>query len=75
MKAHITNPAIEALREVTLIKLEVKKAELEGTIKTLEEQGMDTSFFKGYLEGILKALKGVNYIEMYSPSDIEVYMY
>lgn len=74
MKAHITNPAIEALREV-LIRLEVKKAELEGTIKTLEEQGMDTSFFKGYLEGILKALKDVNYVEMYSPRDIEVYMY
>lgn len=74
MKAHITNPAIEALREV-LIRLEVKKAELETTIKTLEEQGMDTSFFKGYLEGILKALKDVNYVEMYSPSDIEVYMY
>lgn len=73
MKAHITNPAIEALREV-LIRLEVKKAELETTIKTLEEQGMDTSFFKGYLEGILKALKDVNYVEMYSPSDIEVYM-
>lgn len=74
MEAHITNPAIEALREV-LIRLEVKKAELETTIKTLEEQGMDTSFFKGYLEGILKALKDVNYVEMYSPSDIEVYMY
>ena len=74
MKAHITNPAIEALREV-LIKLEVKKAELETTIKTLEEQGMDTTFFKGYLEGILKAIKDVNYIEMHSPSDIEVYMY
>ena len=73
MKAHITNPAIEALREV-LIRLEVKKAELETTIKTLEEQGMDISFFKGYLEGILKALKDVNYVEMYSPSDIEVYM-
>lgn len=73
MKAHITNPAIEALREV-LIRLEVKKAELETTIKTLEEQGMDTSFFKGYLEGILKALKDVNYVEMHSPSDIEVYM-
>lgn len=73
MKAHITNPSIEALREV-LIRLEVKKAELETTIKTLEEQGMDTSFFKGYLEGILKALKDVNYVEMYSPSDIEVYM-
>ena len=73
MKAHITNPAIEALREV-LIRLEVKKAELETTIKTREEQGMDTSFFKGYLEGILKALKDVNYVEMYSPSDIEVYM-
>lgn len=72
MKAHITNPAIEALREV-LIRLEVKKAELETTIKTLEEQGMDTSFFKGYLEGILKALKDVNYVEMYSPN-IEVYM-
>lgn len=73
MKAHITNPAIEALREV-LIKLEVKKAELETTIKTLEEQGMDTTFFKGYLEGVLKALKDVNYVEMHSPSDIEVYM-
>lgn len=73
MKAHITNPAIEALREV-LIRLEVKKEELETTIKTLEEQGMNTSFFKGYLEGILKALKDVNYVEMYSPSDIEVYM-
>lgn len=73
MKAHITNPAIEALREV-LIRLEVKKAELETTIKTLEEQGMDTSFFKGYLEGILKALKDVNSVEMNSPSDIEVYM-
>lgn len=71
MKAHITNPAIEALREV-LIKLEVKKAELETTIKTLEEQGMDTTFFKGYLEGVLKALKDVNYVEMHSPSDIEV---
>lgn len=74
MKAHITNPAIEALREV-LIKLEAKKLELETTIKTLEEQGMDTSFFKGYLEGILKAIKDVNYVEMYSPRDIEVYMY
>lgn len=74
MKAHITNPAIEALREV-LTRLEAKKLELETTIKTLEEQGMDTSFFKGYLEGILKALKDVNYVEMYSPSDIEVYMY
>lgn len=73
MKAHITNPAIEALREV-LIKLEVKKAELETTIKTLEEQGMDTSFFKGYLEGVLKALKDVNYVEMHSPRDIEVQM-
>lgn len=74
MKAHITNPAIEALREV-LIKLETKKSELEGTIKTLEEQGMDTTFFKGYLEGILKAIKDVSYVEMYSPRDIEVYMY
>lgn len=74
MKAHITNPAIEALREV-LTRLEAKKLELETTIKTLEEQGMDTTFFKGYLEGILKALKDVNYVEMYSPSDIEVYMY
>lgn len=74
MKAHITNPAIEALREV-LKRLETKKSELEGTIKTLEEQGMDTSFFKGYLEGVLKALRDVNYVEMYSPSDIEVYMY
>lgn len=73
MKAHITNPAIEALREV-LKRLETKKSELEGTIKTLEEQGMDTSFFKGYLEGVLKALRDVNYVEMYSPSDIEVYM-
>lgn len=74
MKAHITNPAIEALREV-LKRLEAKKAELETTIKTLEEQGMDTTFFKGYLEGVLKALRDVNYVEMYSPSDIEVYMY
>lgn len=74
MKAHITNPAIESLREV-LTRLETKKSELEGTIKTLEEQGIDTTFFKGYLEGILKALKDVNYVEMYSPSDIEVYMY
>ena len=73
MKAHITNPAIEALREV-LKRLETKKSELETTIKTLEEQGMDTSFFKGYLEGVIKALRGVNYVEMYSPSDIEVYM-
>lgn len=74
MKAHITNPAIEALREV-LTRLEAKKLELETTIKTLEEQGMDTTFFKGYLEGVLKALEDVNYVEMYSPSDIEVYMY
>ena len=74
MKAHITNPAIEALREV-LTRLEAKKLELETTIKTLEEQGMDTTFFKGYLEGVLKALRDVNYVEMYSPSDIEVYMY
>ena len=74
MKGHIDNPAIEALREV-LTRLETKKSELEGTIKTLEEQGMDTTFFKGYLEGILKAIKDVNYVEMYSPSDIEVYMY
>lgn len=74
MKAHITNPAIEALREV-LKRLETKKSELEGTIKTLEEQGMDTTFFKGYLEGVIKALKDVNYVEMYSPNDIEVYMY
>lgn len=73
MKAHITNPAIEALREV-LKRLETKKSELETTIKTLEEQGMDTSFFKGYLEGVIKALRDVNYVEMYSPSDIEVYM-
>lgn len=74
MKGHIDNPAIEALREV-LKRLETKKSELEGTIKTLEEQGMDTTFFKGYLEGILKAIKDVNYVEMYSPRDIEVYMY
>ena len=74
MKAHITNPAIEALREV-LTRLEVKKFELETTIKTLEEQGLDASFFKGYLEGILKALKDVNYVETHSPDDIEVYMY
>ena len=74
MKAHISNPAIEALREV-LTRLETKKSELEGTIKTLEEQGIDATFFKGYLEGILKALKDVNYVEMHSPSDIEVYMY
>lgn len=74
MKAHITNPAIEALREV-LTRLEAKKLELETTIKTLEEQGMDTTFFKGYLEGILKAIKDVSYVEMYSPRDIEVYMY
>ena len=69
--AHITNPAIKALSEV-LIKLRVKQAELEVTIKTLEEQGMDSPFFKGYLDGITKAINEVSYVEMHSPSEIEV---